>query len=364
MKLNLLLVSIVNVALLSCNGQATSQTDKNSKNEEFNTYGASVSNLSDSIMTIFQDNNNNYWFGSNGQGVYKYDGKSLIQFTTTNGLISNEISGIQEDKVGNMYFDTQKGVSRFDGKIFNTLIASDTSANTWKMNPDDLWFKGNWNKNGVYRYDGKILHYLKFPESPRAKELIKQFPNMSWSPYGIYSIYEDKKGNIWFGTSNLGVYRFDGKNLSNLYEDQLTNTPSGGSFGIRSIFEDSDGKFWLSNSAYRYTIYPLVSNDTDKNTIKYKREKGIPNLKTEDGTNRMYFLSITEDNNNNLWTSTYEMGVWRYDGKNIKQYPVKAITTSITASSIYKDKKGDLWLVTHTLGVFKLKGEVFEKFQM
>ncbi len=36
-----------------------------------------------------QDKTGNLWFGTTGEGVYKYDGKSFSQFTATNGLNSN-----------------------------------------------------------------------------------------------------------------------------------------------------------------------------------------------------------------------------------------------------------------------------------
>ena len=54
---------------------------------------------------------------------------------------------------------------------------------------------------------------------------------------------------MWFGTSNLGIYRFDGQHVDWMYEDHLTNPPDGGSFGIRSIIEDRNGDFWLGTLA-------------------------------------------------------------------------------------------------------------------
>lgn len=323
--------------------------------------GDTVQNIAKGAMVIYQDTKNNYWFGG-GQGAYKYDGKTTLQFTTKDGLISNEIWGIQEDRAGNIYFDTQDGVSKFDGQSFSTLSVDSSSVNDWKLEADDLWFKGNWNKNGVYRFDGKQLHLLVFPKNERADELKVAFPNMIWSPYGIYTTYKDKKGNIWFGTSNLGIYRYDGKNLSLLYEDHLTNTPSGGSFGIRSIFEDTQGKFWFCNTRYRYNILPDDAVTNDRHLIHYEREKGIDQVKSAKGEDLIYFMSVTEDDKHKLWMLTYSEGVWRYDGKNMTHYPVKNGAADITLFSIYKDRRGDLWLGTHEAGAYKFNGDTFEKF--
>jgi hypothetical protein len=63
---------------------------------------------------------NIYWFGSWETGVYKYDGKTLINYTTKHGLLNNRIDEIKEDKFGNIYFasaNATSSISKFDGKI-------------------------------------------------------------------------------------------------------------------------------------------------------------------------------------------------------------------------------------------------------
>ena len=94
--------------------------------------------LDKKIWSIYQDKKNNYWFGSKRNGIYKYDGKSLVQFTKKDGLCSNSngARNIQEDKDGNIYFDTGEGISKFDGKSFETLKVIRNSVmvqNEWKL---------------------------------------------------------------------------------------------------------------------------------------------------------------------------------------------------------------------------------------
>ncbi|MFB0906898.1 MAG: two-component regulator propeller domain-containing protein [Spirosomataceae bacterium] len=66
--------------------------------------------------SIFQDSKGRYWFGSHKEGVYSYDGKSFTYFTTNDGLSSNQVRTIQEDKHGTIWFRTSEGVCSFDGK--------------------------------------------------------------------------------------------------------------------------------------------------------------------------------------------------------------------------------------------------------
>ena len=108
------------------------------------TRGVVVSELSKSIWRIFKDQHDNHWFGSDGDGVYRYDGKTLVRFTTNDGLPDNQIRGIQGDKSGNVFVNTRKGVSKFDGRTFTTLtVAEGDASNGWKIQPDDLWFAGD-----------------------------------------------------------------------------------------------------------------------------------------------------------------------------------------------------------------------------
>ena len=320
--------------------------------------GVTVTQIDKTIWTIYQDKKSNYWFGSKENGVYYYNGQRLKHITTKNGLVSNEIRGIQEDANGNIFFDTEKGVSKFDGHTFKTLQMAnqDSPLNNWVLKPDDLWFRMGSTKNGAYRFDGKYLHFLKFPTSPQEFIFYKNNPNTSLKPYGLYTIYKDRKGFMWFGTASLGVCRYDGKNLNWHYEEQLQTTPNGGDFGTRAIFEDKNGKFWINNTRFRYVIETYGNKP-----ITFKKENGIGYLNKTNKMEFPFFLSVTEDNKGNLWMATYEDGVYKYNGKELIHYPIKDGETDVLLFTIYKDKKGVLWLGTHNAGVYKFTGKTFER---
>ena len=223
--------------LLSCKGQST--------------IGTSENNLSKQLWYVFQDSKNNYWFCSNGEGVYRYDGKTIVNFTTKDGLDNDTIRQIQEDKLGNIFISTFGGINKFDGKTFTTL--QPIKSNEWKLETNDLWFYILGKKNeGAYRYDGKNLYNLEFPKHYLHDEIYPRIVNSFFSPYEVYCIYKDRKGAMWFGTSVFGACRFDGKSVKWMYEDDLTYVPNGGTFGIRSIFEDKEGSFWICNTRQKF----------------------------------------------------------------------------------------------------------------
>lgn len=358
MKINTLLVLGLLTLLTSCNGPATSKVDNTYNIIQQIAKGNTVKELGENIMLVYQDTKNIYWFGSWEDGLYRYDGITMLHFTMKDGLPSNRIDEIREDKYGNVYFNTSEGVSKFDGQHFAALNETKNSDSEWKLNPDDLWFKCSQYPGQVYRYDGKNLYRLQLPKTKLGEEYISRQTNVH-NPYAVYCVYKDSKGNVWFGTATLGVCRYNGKSFDWISEEDVAELHNGPANGVRSVIEDKNGYFWF-NTMYRYDVY---GNNTQKQTF-YNREIGIGSLDGRKDGDLHEYLSITKDNNNELWIATYTTGVWRYNGKDIIHYPVRDEGKDITLFSIYKDNNGDLWLGTHANGAFKFNGNTFQRFKL
>lgn len=341
--------------LTSCDVQHNSKTRQEEQPMEV---GVTVPFPDKTIWAIYQDKSANYWFGSKEHGVFFYNGRQIKQMTVKDGLVSNEIRGFQEDAEGHIFIETEQGVSKFDGRTFKTLpIARPGSpANDWVLEPDDLWFRIGFRNDGPYRFDGEYLHLLKLPPSPQEHEFKSKNKHAGLKTYGLYTIYKDRKGMMWFGTASLGICRFDGKTLSWHYEAQLQKTPEGGDFGTRAIFEDKEGKFWINNTRFRYHLQPGSSIH-----INFRKQDGIGYLDERNKKEFPFFLSMTEDNEGNLWMATYDNGVWKYNGKELIHYPVRDGATDVLLFTIFKDNKGVLWLGSHNAGVYRFNGKSFEK---
>lgn len=313
--------------------------------------GETVTGLGKSAMYVFQARNQDYWFGSNDRGVYRSDGKALVNFTTKDGLVSNQIRGVQEDKSGNIYFTTYEGISRFDGRAFTTLsVPSDSAPTDWKKLPDDLWFVGPPDAGVVYRYDGKSLHRLRFPTTKLGDEHFakfprSKFPNAVYNPYDVYCILKDSRGNLWFGTSNVGVCRYDGKSFDWLTDRLLTGAP------VRSIFEDKQRNYWFSYSGEHSLDDFRPVNDFGK--FQDRREGTI-----------VEGMSIMKDEKGKLWTAAFRAGAYQYDGKHKVSHPIREGETTIEVFAVYKDNQGVLWLGTHNGGAYRYNGKRFEKFRL
>lgn len=343
MRLKILLLLSILTLLTSCNGQANNQQ----KEKATLVNGNTVNELGRSIMVVCQDNENVYWFGSWETGVYRFDGKTLVNFNANHG-IPNRIDEIKEDKSGHIYFTScspNSTIVKFDGASFMTLPP--VSSSDWKLESTDLWFRHAYQNEKVYRYDGVTLFELQLPKPPAMS-----------TPFEIYSIYKDKKGHIWFGTNPVGVCRYDGKSFEWITEEDVTEFRNEGANGVRSIAEDKNGDFWF-NTENRYSVYDSA---TIRSNMFYTRHESIGSLDGMNTSGLNEYLSTVRDNNDNLWFVTYRNGVWKYDGTKITHYAVQANSHDITLFSIYKDNSGGLWLGTHENGAYKFNGKKFVKF--
>ena len=359
LTLNILLLLSILSAFTACKRPKSSTIETENLSEAI-AIGDTVQALGDSLWYIFQDKKRNYWFGSNGEGVYRYDGKIILNFTTKDGLFSNSIRQIQEDGLGNIYFSTVGGISRYDGKSISTLMPIESK--DWKLQADDLWFHvlGSKEKNGPYRYDGKQLYRLEFPENAFHEELLKTHGSSFFNSDEVYTTYKDRHGAIWFGTAGLGACRFDGQTHNWIYEKDLTETPNGGSFGIRSIYEDKTGKFWFCNTLHRYQIDAAKTAQSDR--LIYNKTPGIGDAASFGGDAYVYYFNIIEDLEGNLWLTTWDQGVFKYDGENITHFAVQDDGKDVNLVSMYKDREGKLWLGTPENGVFVMGERGFERF--
>lgn len=346
--------------LYSCNGNG--QTEDLTSNQKHQAIGTKVAEIDTCIFIIHQDQHLNYWYGGDGEGVFKFNGDSIVQYTTKDGLCGDRVREIKEDKAGNIYINTLNGVSKYDGNTFETLPFRENE-DGWELKPNDMWFKGVPGSNGPCRYDGEVLHQLEFPKHYLADDFFRRHPNVSYSPYEVYTIYTDMRGDVWFGTSNFGLCRFDGDKLSWMYEKHLTDIADA-SFGIRSIIEDYNGLFWICNTNYRFDMLDSDSIADQTHFMQYNRLEGVGYLKENQETEFPYFMSATLDAEGDLWMATYNDGVYRYDYQELYHYPLMDGDQIITLFSIYKDREDNLWLGSHNAGALKFNGTNFEQFEL
>jgi len=314
------------------------------------------SELDADARILFHDSKDNYWFTSNENGVYKYDGMHITRYTKDDGLLSYHILRIVEDKKGNIFLDSSEGVHKFNHNKFQKLLVSDTT-DIWSGKADDLWFNMGFQHSGPFRYDGQKLQHIRFPKNELESAFTSQYPNASYNPYGIYSIHTDKDNNVWFGTANLGLYLFDGTDIMWQNDPNWTSRPNEMTFGVRSLARDLNGYYWICNSKYKYL--------RESNPLKTSSELRSINLQAQSGYEKdIFYLQMQADNQGVIWMTTFDNGIWQNDGEKLTQHYIYDGENKITANSMLKDNQGQLWFNTAKSGIYTFQKDTFIKFEL
>ena len=108
---------------------------------------------------------------------------------------------------------------------FDTTLVSQYIRSIFQDSKGNLWFGTI--QEGVVKYDEKTLTYYSYPEG---------FINNS-----VYAINEDKDGNMWFGNDE-GVYKYDGKAFRNYNKKDGLNHLD---ISRKSIVVDKSGEIWV-----------------------------------------------------------------------------------------------------------------------
>ncbi len=221
--------------------------------------------------------------------LYAQNDDYIFRHITVNeGLISQNVTAICQDRAGFIWIGTSGGLQRYDGTRFKNYLADirDTAA-----------LQSDW----------------------------------------ISSIFEDSKNRLWIGNDHGAPYIFN-RITEKFYNYNLHAPLKNKINGIWHFAEDKNGGIWIAGHEGYYHF-----NETTNQFERYNELMGL-----EKHIQTSY---ITIDGNNNLWLATSD-GIKLYDQKEKKlysrennplQYPFFNIKESI--SNIIPDGN-DLWVST------------------
>ncbi len=330
-----------------------------------NNFNADTLRFTSGIRSIFQDSKGRHWFGSLHEGVAVYNGKSFQYFTHDDGLSDNQIHAIQENQQGNIWFDTQNGVSSYDGTRIKNHTKSSTeplqhsflnqhnepAPNKWMKSASDLWFEAGVNDE-VLRYDGKNLKYLAFPPH----KILNHHDNL----FAVTSKSIGANNMIWFGTY-AGVFGYNGNDFTIINDETLGLNRAIEPLHIRSVFEDAKGRLWIGNNGIG-----VLLQDGDS-IIKFSEKHHLVHPTSSRKSDQSppgtmeHIFTISEDSQGNIWFGDRDAGIWKFDGEQMTNYTTSDGMTSDFALSIYEDRNEKLWFGMADGTIYQFNGQVFEK---
>jgi ligand-binding sensor domain-containing protein len=238
---------------------------------------------------------------------------------------------ILQDKNGYIWFASWEGIIRYASTVT-------------ERSRSDQAFTNFTNKEGLRRYHifsifqdraGNLWFGTVGAGVYRANALGTSFTNLTTKDGLVEDrvgcIFEDNAGNMWFGTED-GVSRYDGSTFTNFkMRDDL------GKNRVSAIMADKTGKIWFGARSGVFFYDPTTPLNADGSSFTI--------FKNQDGSPFNNVRSIIEDKNGNLWFAGGN-GLCRYNPSATPATGEKAFTTFTTnfVGVVYEDKKGSIWM--------------------
>ena len=184
------------------------------------------------VPTLFMDRQNALWVGTVGQGIYRIYGQQVDHFGSSDGLSGDIVYQFLEDREGNLWVATDKGLDCFRDLQITTFstregLTTPASCSVQAMRDGAIWMGGN----------DKALDILRpGPDrgDVRSIQAVKGLPGVQ-----VTSLFEDHAGQHWVGIDNtLNIYE-NGRFTRITRRD---GSPMGMTLGIT---EDVDNNLWV-----------------------------------------------------------------------------------------------------------------------
>jgi len=254
---------------------------------------------------------------------------SIKNYTSTNGLSGDRVNAIHRSKDGYLWLGTDHGVTRFDGTNFvhwGQAEGLQESNVSWIASDKDGVIRCG-SSSWAARWDGQKWRSTKFLEITKRVELTRA--------------YGDRAGNIWVGTNEDGVWRYDGKAWIHY------NTPDGLVFNrVGPIASAADGTLWFG------TFGGGVSAYDENSLVNYARADGLAwdeiwgGAAGSDGS--VWFAASVLGYSRRSDTPG---GISRFDGTNFVTYRQADGLANNSPTALRFGTDGKLWIATRGGGI-------------
>jgi ligand-binding sensor domain-containing protein/serine phosphatase RsbU (regulator of sigma subunit) len=306
----------------------------------FEKYGVEQGLSSSKVYTVLQDRNEWIWLGTES-GVSRFSGTRFENFTLINGLAGGGVRSLAEDTLGRIWFGhLNGGLSIYDGKEFHRIrfdsISVPGDITSIGQIGSDIWITTF--SNGAIRFP--------VPEPGDTVLTAIQYRGKEGLSDQLSSSYIGKNGVYYCIDPNFGIKKYNPE-TDNFEVFNLPGSPR--YFAVITLFEDSRGDFWFGT--YNGGLYRYISaSDTMK---VYDHRDGL-------AKNMVSF--ITEDYKGNIWAGTYGGGITVFTGDSLRVFDDSNGLEALTVNWILEDKEKNMLIADRYTGLSIYKGDHFVTF--
>lgn len=313
-----------------------------------------------------------------------------------NGLSQNCVKSIIQDSWGFMWFGTQNGLNRYDGKSIKVFNCSDLTSQRSNQNISALYedsFHKLWvgTDKGIFIFDPLLENFTFFDNKTQ-----KGVQIVDW----VSEIVSDKSNNIWIIIPNQGVFKYDQKE-NKLSHYLICNSDNATKNNPECVCVDHDGKVWIGTNGAGIYLYNPAKNtfiqylgDRNGSSLKnenifamcdygeelvvaihegqlkkFNKKSNTLNVVNAQGVHYKIIRDVACMDNNELWVATqaglYIINEALHTEKHIQEEPMHPYSLSDrNVSVLYKDCENGIWIGSNFGGANYLpnRGIEFDKY--
>ena len=315
------------------------------------------------VTKIFETADGNIWVNS-GAKLMRFDGDKFITYDERDGLPAKFVWNIEKGADDSVWLYTEKGLIQFKNGNFHLydnppegfetewtrlLVAGRENGNFWINTANGLvsFDGGEYTAHPVAATREDKLVYTVFEDENETLWIVYYpsgnvyklrngvatlFP-IKENQAPVKSIFKDREGNFWFGTTGGGLVQLKKRKLiSYSSENGLPN-------GIaKAVVGDGDGGVWIATLG-------LANWKNGKFTI-YTKEDGLPSNETS---------ALFLDRERNLWIGS-NAGLIKFKNGKFTVYDYYPVMGRTKVTSLFEDRDGTLWIGTFN-GLAVMRGE-------
>jgi signal transduction histidine kinase/ligand-binding sensor domain-containing protein len=285
------------------------------------------------VNAIMQGKSGYIWFGTN-KGLFRFDGKSTRQFTSADKLPDENVTAVVQDSLGRIWTGHKNG-----------KIAILDNASVKEFNPPEGLSKSEisdmfFDSRGILWFStlGDGLYFF------RQNRLFRLDEDENLPDLFVYTIAENKSGQIMAGTdAGVAICSLNTQSCSIQVLNYETGLPDN---IVKKLIVDTDGIVWMGTEDKGILAYNL-------STKKYESFFG-GNWKH--GVISDFIISGTQ-----VWIFSLQDGLVVYDRKTkeTKIYNEQDAAGLSAINALLTDQEGNIWAGTKS-GVLRTPGNNFE----
>lgn len=289
------------------------------------------------------------------------------QYTVRDGLIQSNPAQILQSHNGFIWVSTWNGVSRFDGRDFETF-QFDSLLNQHMQRLENTADGNLW----MIAYDRHSLYLYDIREN-KLINVLKQYEQHFNTPLQIENLYPLSKGITWVTLNNGGCFRISDKECTVSSGIQYITAIDDVELGkVSRVFEDKQGEEWVFSdkgvsifgkrtiSSYPFSMFETMDNLVflasqngrlayyDVNTMQFNIVPFQEKIQHING------IKVLKDN---------QLAVLSDKGLYLCRFPELAMEKydfslpgrdDAAVRKVYQDSKGFLWIFTGLPGIIRL----------